>query len=118
MSLFSFGGGIYFYSEGCPFRVIFLTIRIGEFVCLIQVEMYNFMAKDNVPFHSVIFPACLLGADDDFTIVNHMSATGRWAREEMYIYMCVCVRPSFSIPEEVLGAEKHYSILEITINSC
>ncbi|XP_060596345.1 methionine--tRNA ligase, cytoplasmic-like [Ruditapes philippinarum] len=40
-----------------------------------NVEMYNFLGKDNVPFHSVIFPATLLGADDNYTIVNHMSAT-------------------------------------------
>ncbi|XP_013384289.1 methionine--tRNA ligase, cytoplasmic [Lingula anatina] len=39
-----------------------------------QVQLYNFMAKDNVPFHSVIFPCTLLGADDNFTIVNHLSA--------------------------------------------
>lgn len=31
------------------------------------------MAKDNVPFHSVIFPSCLIGADDNFTLVKHMS---------------------------------------------
>ncbi|KAL8560718.1 hypothetical protein ACOMHN_063022 [Nucella lapillus] len=40
-----------------------------------QVEMYNFLGKDNVPFHSVIFPSCLLGAQDNYTIVNHMVAT-------------------------------------------
>ncbi|XP_071990991.1 methionine--tRNA ligase, cytoplasmic isoform X2 [Engystomops pustulosus] len=40
-----------------------------------QVQLYNFMAKDNVPFHSVIFPSCLLGAEDNYTIVNHLVAT-------------------------------------------
>lgn len=40
-----------------------------------QVDMYNFMAKDNVPFHSVIFPCSLLGANDNYTIVRHLSAT-------------------------------------------
>ncbi|XP_066440525.1 methionine--tRNA ligase, cytoplasmic isoform X1 [Eleutherodactylus coqui] len=40
-----------------------------------QVQLYNFMAKDNVPFHSVIFPSCLLGAEDNYTIVNHLIAT-------------------------------------------
>lgn len=34
------------------------------------------MAKDNVPFHSVIFPCSLLGADDNYTLVNHLIATG------------------------------------------
>ena len=44
---------------------------------LTQVEMYNFLGKDNVPFHSVIFPSCLLGAQDGYTVVNHMMATGQ-----------------------------------------
>jgi methionyl-tRNA synthetase len=34
------------------------------------------MAKDNVPFHSVIFPACLLGTEDNYTTVNHLSGIG------------------------------------------
>jgi methionyl-tRNA synthetase len=34
------------------------------------------MAKDNVPFHSVIFPACLLGTQDNYTIVNNLSGIG------------------------------------------
>lgn len=41
-----------------------------------QVELYNFMAKDNVPFHSVVFPCSLLGAQDNHTLVNHLVATG------------------------------------------
>ena len=49
------------------------------------MQLYNFMAKDNVPFHSVIFPSTLLGSDSDWTVVNHMSSTG-WFR-----YVCVCV---------------------------
>uniref|UniRef100_A0A8C2GV09 methionine--tRNA ligase n=1 Tax=Cyprinus carpio TaxID=7962 RepID=A0A8C2GV09_CYPCA len=40
-----------------------------------QVELYNFMAKDNVPFHSVVFPCSLLGAQDNYTLVNHLIAT-------------------------------------------
>ncbi|CAF1399627.1 unnamed protein product [Rotaria sordida] len=38
-----------------------------------QVELFQFMAKDNVPFHSVIFPACLLGTEDNYTCVNHLA---------------------------------------------
>ncbi len=41
-----------------------------------NVQCYQFMAKDNVPFHTVVFPASLLGADDHFTLLNHISATG------------------------------------------
>ncbi|KAJ8036040.1 Methionine--tRNA ligase, cytoplasmic [Holothuria leucospilota] len=40
-----------------------------------EVQLYNFMAKDNVPFHSVVFPCSLLGADDNWTLVNHLIAT-------------------------------------------
>ncbi|GFR81309.1 methionine--tRNA ligase, cytoplasmic-like [Elysia marginata] len=40
-----------------------------------QVEMYNFLGKDNVPFHSVIFPSCLLGTNDGYSVVNNMVAT-------------------------------------------
>ncbi len=47
------------------------------------VQSYQFMAKDNVPFHTVVFPASLLGADDNYTLLNHISSTGT--------YMCVYV---------------------------
>nr|XP_039252310.1 methionine--tRNA ligase, cytoplasmic-like [Styela clava] len=40
-----------------------------------NVELYNFMAKDNVPFHSVIFPSCLMGTSDKYTLVSNLNAT-------------------------------------------
>ncbi|XP_075908674.1 methionine--tRNA ligase, cytoplasmic [Petromyzon marinus] len=40
-----------------------------------EVTLYNFMAKDNVPFHSVVFPCSLIGADQNFTLVNSLIAT-------------------------------------------
>ena len=42
------------------------------------VELYQFMAKDNVPFHAIIFPASQIGTKDNFTVVNHLSATGNF----------------------------------------
>ncbi|VDM19277.1 unnamed protein product [Hydatigera taeniaeformis] len=39
------------------------------------VEYFQFMAKDNVLFHSAIFPACLLGSNKKFTLVKHIIAT-------------------------------------------
>ncbi|XP_004365688.2 methionyl-tRNA synthetase [Capsaspora owczarzaki ATCC 30864] len=39
-----------------------------------QVQLYQFMAKDNVPFHSIIFPASQLAAKDNYTLVHHISA--------------------------------------------
>ena len=40
-----------------------------------NVELYQFMAKDNVVFHSVIFPSSLLGTGDNWTMVKHLNAT-------------------------------------------
>lgn len=40
-----------------------------------QVVHYEFMAKDNVPFHSVVFPSSQLGTHDPYTLVNHLVAT-------------------------------------------
>ena len=34
------------------------------------------MAKDNVPFHTVVFPCTLIGADDNYSLLNSISATG------------------------------------------
>ncbi|KAI8356616.1 tRNA synthetases class I (M)-domain-containing protein [Choanephora cucurbitarum] len=38
-----------------------------------NVKLYQFMGKDNVPFHSVIFPGSQIGTGEDWTIVNHIS---------------------------------------------
>jgi methionyl-tRNA synthetase len=40
-----------------------------------QVQLYQFMGKDNVPFHSIVFPACQIGTQDPWTRVHHLSAT-------------------------------------------
>merc|ERR1712241_1523508 len=40
-----------------------------------MVEYWQFMAKDNVPFHSVVFPSTLLGTGDKWTMVNHLMST-------------------------------------------
>jgi len=37
-----------------------------------NVEYWQFMAKDNVPFHSVVFPATLLGTGEKWTMVNRL----------------------------------------------
>ena len=39
-----------------------------------DVKLVNFMAKDNVPFHSIIFPACLIGTKDNYNLVNTIAA--------------------------------------------
>ena len=40
-----------------------------------HVQLYQFLGKDNVPFHSVIFPGCQMGSGDNWTMLHHLSAT-------------------------------------------
>ncbi|CAH0599922.1 unnamed protein product [Chrysodeixis includens] len=40
-----------------------------------DVKLYQFMAKDNVPFHVVMFPATLLGVNEGHVLVSHLYAT-------------------------------------------
>ncbi|KAH3899300.1 probable Methionine--tRNA ligase, cytoplasmic [Saccharomycodes ludwigii] len=40
-----------------------------------NVKLYQFMGKDNVPFHSVIFPGSQLGTKENWTMLHHLSTT-------------------------------------------
>ncbi|KAG4067422.1 hypothetical protein HA402_009659 [Bradysia odoriphaga] len=40
-----------------------------------NVEYFQFIGKDNVPFHSVMFPSTLLGINKGYTTVSHIMAT-------------------------------------------
>ena len=40
-----------------------------------NVELYQFMGKDNVPFHTVVFPCSQLGTGDKWTMLKHLSTT-------------------------------------------
>ncbi|KIX07678.1 methionine-tRNA ligase [Rhinocladiella mackenziei CBS 650.93] len=40
-----------------------------------HVQLYQFMGKDNVPFHSVIFPGCQMGSGESWTQLHHLSST-------------------------------------------
>eukprot|EP00026_Physarum_polycephalum_P003747 Phypoly_transcript_03761.p1 GENE.Phypoly_transcript_03761~~Phypoly_transcript_03761.p1 ORF type:complete len:780 (+),score=110.86 Phypoly_transcript_03761:141-2342(+) len=40
-----------------------------------NVQLYQFMGKDNVPFHTVIFPGSELGTGDPYTMLHHLSTT-------------------------------------------
>ncbi|KAI1822143.1 methionyl-tRNA synthetase-like protein [Xylaria intraflava] len=40
-----------------------------------DVTLYQFMGKDNVPFHSIVFPASQLGTREDWTKVSRFSTT-------------------------------------------
>ena len=40
-----------------------------------ETELFQFMGKDNIPFHTVIFPSSLLGGGDNWTMLHHMSSS-------------------------------------------
>ncbi|KAL8041806.1 hypothetical protein ABFX02_09G007800 [Erythranthe guttata] len=40
-----------------------------------DVELYQFMGKDNVPFHTVMFPSTLLGTGESWTLMKTISVT-------------------------------------------
>ena len=40
-----------------------------------KVELFQFIGKDNIPFHTVIFPCTLLGSPHEWTKLYHMSST-------------------------------------------
>ncbi|KAL9073205.1 MAG: hypothetical protein Q9161_003037 [Pseudevernia consocians] len=40
-----------------------------------DVKLYQFMGKDNVPFHSVIFPGSQIGTKEPWTMLHHLSTT-------------------------------------------
>ena len=40
-----------------------------------DVQLYQFLGKDNVPFHSVIWPGCELGTKDKWTMLHNLSTT-------------------------------------------
>ncbi len=40
-----------------------------------DVELFQFIGKDNIPFHTVVFPSSLLGSGRDWTMLHHMSSS-------------------------------------------
>lgn len=40
-----------------------------------KLRLFQFMGKDNVPFHTVIFPATLMGTRQNWTMLHHISTT-------------------------------------------
>ncbi len=40
-----------------------------------EVELFQFIGKDNIPFHTVIFPSSLIGSGEDWTLLHHMSSS-------------------------------------------
>ena len=40
-----------------------------------DVQLYQFIGKDNIPFHTVVFPATLLGSGQEWTMLHKISST-------------------------------------------
>ena len=40
-----------------------------------DVDLFQFIGKDNIPFHTVIFPSTLLATGQKWTMLHHMSST-------------------------------------------
>ncbi len=40
-----------------------------------EVELFQFIGKDNIPFHTVIFPSSLLASGTRWTMLHHMSSS-------------------------------------------
>lgn len=40
-----------------------------------EVKLFQFIGKDNIPFHTVVFPCTLLGSPHNWTKLYHMSST-------------------------------------------
>ncbi len=40
-----------------------------------DTELFQFIGKDNIPFHTVIFPSSLLATGENWTMLHHMSST-------------------------------------------
>lgn len=40
-----------------------------------DTELFQFIGKDNIPFHTVIFPSAQLATGEEWTMLHHMSST-------------------------------------------
>lgn len=40
-----------------------------------NVNLFQFMGKDNIPFHTIMFPSFLIGTGDGYTLLHNISST-------------------------------------------
>lgn len=40
-----------------------------------NVNLFQFMGKDNIPFHTILFPSFLIGSGDNYTMLHQISST-------------------------------------------
>lgn len=40
----------------------------------VDIKLVQFMAKDNIPFHTIVFPCSLIGTKESWTLLHHISS--------------------------------------------
>jgi methionyl-tRNA synthetase len=79
-----FEGKVFYVWFDAPIGYISITATLGDeqgfdyrdwWMKPDEVELYQFIGKDNIPFHTVIFPSTLLGSGRAWTMLHHMSST-------------------------------------------
>lgn len=50
----------------------------------VDISLCQFMAKDNVPFHTIMFPASLLATNEDYTLLKHLMAIGTFIIDDFF----------------------------------
>jgi methionyl-tRNA synthetase len=57
------------------FKSWWLPSESAEAINKPPVDLFQFIGKDNIPFHTVIFPSSLIGSGHNWTKLYHMSST-------------------------------------------
>ncbi|KAF9420667.1 hypothetical protein HW555_003214 [Spodoptera exigua] len=91
-----------------------------------NVKLYQFMAKDNVPFHCIMFPATLMGVNEGHVLVSHLISKLRGWQDtgipsDVWRFYLASIRPetsdsSFSWIE--LGTRNNSELLNNLGNFC
>ena len=61
--------------EAFDWKTWWLPSESSEEKAKIPVDLFQFIGKDNIPFHTVIFPSTLIGSGKNWTKLHHMSST-------------------------------------------
>ena len=61
--------------EAFDWKTWWLPSESTEEKAKIPVDLFQFIGKDNIPFHTVIFPSTLIGSGKNWTKLHHMSST-------------------------------------------
>ncbi|KAH0676626.1 hypothetical protein KY285_024427 [Solanum tuberosum] len=88
-----------------------------------NVELYQFMGKDNVSFHTVLFPSALLGTGESWTLLKTISATeylnyeaGKFSKSKGVGVFGNDVKDT-NIPVEVSDSLFSWADLQVKLNS-